>query len=495
MATGLSVNRLIRTSVNLSPAASARRGFGTLLAIGDSDVIDGAERLRSYTTLESVLDDFGTSAPEYKAAVLYFAQSPRPTTLMIGRMFSAASTAILRGGALKSTEQNLANFTAVSAGSFKIDVDGATKTVSALDLSTAVSLPDVASKVEAAISGGVATVEWNGSQFVVYSVSTGATATLSYASATGSGTDISALLKLTAATASRAPIDGFGVETPLEAVAVMSDRSAVWYGVTFASGIMPTTQQYLDVAAYIEGVDLDRMFFITTQDAGVMDSADVANIAIDLEALAYKRTFLLYSGSNAYAAVSACAREFSVNFNANKSTITLMYKTMPGVTAEVITESQAQTLKARKCSVFVEYVNDTAIIQYAAMASGHFIDEIHGLAWLKDAVQNAVYNLLYQSKTKIPQTDAGQNQIVGVISGVLREAVNNGLIAAGQWNADGFGQLSRGDYLENGFYIFTQPMALQDQSIREQRIAPPIQVAIKLAGAIQECDIIIDVNR
>lgn len=495
MATGLSVNRLIRTSVNLSPAASARRGFGTLLAIGDSDVIDGAERLRSYTTLESVLDDFGTSAPEYKAAVLYFAQSPRPTTLMIGRMFSSASTAILRGGALNSTEQNLANFTAVSAGSFKIDVDGATKTVSALDLSTAVSLPDVASKVEAAISGGVATVEWNGAQFVVYSVSTGATATLSYASATGSGTDISALLKLTAATASQAPIDGFGVETPLEAVAVMSDKSAVWYGVTFASGIMPTTQQYLDVAAYIEGVDLDRMFFITTQDAGVMDSADVANIAIDLEALAYKRTFLLYSGSNAYAAVSACAREFSVNFSANKSTITLMYKTMPGVTAEVITESQAQTLKARKCSVFVEYVNDTAIIQYAAMASGHFIDEIHGLAWVKDAVQNAVYNLLYQSKTKIPQTDAGQNQIVGVISGVLREAVNNGLIAAGQWNADGFGQLSRGDYLENGFYIFTQPMALQDQSIREQRIAPPIQVAIKLAGAIQECDIIIDVNR
>ena len=129
------------------------------------------------------------------------------------------------------------------------------------------------------------------------------------------------------------------------------------------------------------------------------------------------------------------------------------------------------------------------------MASGHFIDEIHGLAWLKDAVQNAVYNLLYQSKTKIPQTDAGQNQIVGVISGVMREALNNGLIAEGQWNADGFGQLERGQMLNNGFYIFTQPMALQDQSIREQRIAPPIQVAIKLAGAIQECDVIIDVNR
>jgi hypothetical protein len=38
-------------------------------------------------------------------------------------------------------------------------------------------------------------------------------------------------------------------------------------------------------------------------------------------------------------------------------------------------------------------------------------------------------------------------------------------------------------------------MALQAQATREQRIAPPIQIAIKLAGAIQEVDIIIDVNR
>ena len=494
MATGLSVNRLIRTSVNLSPVAAARRGFGTLLVCGDSDVIDVVERIRSYTTLEAVATDFGTSAAEYKAAVLYFAQSPRPTTLMIGRWARNATPAILRGGALNSVEQNIATWNAITNGGFNITIGGVAKNVTGLNFSGAATLTAVAALIQAGISGSAATVEWNGSQFVIESTATGASATITYATA-GSGTDISATLKLTSGTASTAPIAGLAAETALQCTAVMADKSAVWYGLTFAASTQPDTQSHLDVAAYIEGVDLDRMYFITTQDAGVMDSADTSNIAVDLEALAYKRTFLLYSGSNAYAAVSACAREFAVNFNANRSTITLMYKTMPGVVAEVITESQAQTLKARKCSVFVEYVNDTAIIQYAAMASGHFIDEIHGLAWLKDAVQNAVYNLLYQSKTKIPQTDAGQNQIVGVISGVMREALNNGLIAEGQWNADGFGQLERGQMLNNGFYIFTQPMALQDQSIREQRIAPPIQVAIKLAGAIQECDVIIDVNR
>lgn len=80
-------------------------------------------------------------------------------------------------------------------------------------------------------------------------------------------------------------------------------------------------------------------------------------------------------------------------------------------------------------------------------------------------------------------------------SAVCEEAINNGLVAPGQWNADGFGQLSRGDFLDRGFYIYTPPMAQQDQSIREQRIAPPLQIALKLAGAIHELDCIIDVNR
>ena len=78
---------------------------------------------------------------------------------------------------------------------------------------------------------------------------------------------------------------------------------------------------------------------------------------------------------------------------------------------------------------------------------------------------------------------------------VCQEAVNNGLVAEGQWNADGFGQLERGDFLPEGFYIYSPPMATQDQSTREQRIAPPIQIALKLAGAIHEIDAIVDVNR
>jgi hypothetical protein len=145
--------------------------------------------------------------------------------------------------------------------------------------------------------------------------------------------------------------------------------------------------------------------------------------------------------------------------------------------------------------VFVDYQNDTAIFQYGTMADGSFFDEVHGLDWLSNALQNALYNLLYTSKTKIPQTESGANQIINVANGVLSEAVNNGLVAPGTWNADGFGQLERGDFLDSGFYIYMQPMKDQDQSSREERVAPPMQIAVKLAGAVHTIDVIINVNR
>lgn len=494
MATGLSVSRLVRAVINLSPVAAARRGFGTLLAAGDSDVIDVRERIRSYTTLESVAADFGLSAPEYYAAALYFGQSPHPLRLMIGRWASADTSAILYGGALSSAEQTIGTWQAITTGSFKIAIDGTDRTIASLDFSAATTMTGVAAIINTGLGiyGGCT---WDGNSFVITSDSGGATSTLGYAVAPPSGADISALIKCTSGTAASAPIAGVDAETPAECALILANASAAWFGLTFAATATITDQQYIDTAALIEGLDLKRIFAITTQDADCLDGTVTNDIMSELKDLAYKRTWTQYSSSSAYAAVSAVSRAFSVNFAANRSTITLMYKTEPGVSAELLTETQALALQDKNGNVFVEYVNDTAIIQYGTMASGHYFDEIHGLSWFEDAVQNNVYNLLYTSKTKIPQTDAGQNQIVAAVTAACEEAVNNGLVAAGIWNADGFGQLERGQNLPNGYYIYASPMALQAQATREQRIAPPIQVAIKLAGAIQEVDILIDVNR
>jgi hypothetical protein len=487
----LPVSSLVRVSINLSPLAAARRSFGILMIAGDSNVISGLERYRTYTTLESVADDFGTTAPEYYAAALYFGQSPKPDTLMIGRWLRTATAAFNKGGILTLAQQSMSNWTSITNGSMKITIDGVLKTLSSLDFSAQTNLNGVATVIDAALTG--ATVAWDGSRFIVTSGTTGTSSSVTYAEPTGSGTDISAQTKLDSA-GSTVLVPGYAAETPVACALALAEISPAWYGLMFQASTQPTDDQNIAVADLIEGLDLKRIFGVTITDTNVLDAEVTDDLASRLKDGGYLQSFCQYS-ENAYAVASFFGRAFSVDFNANRSTITLMYKQEPGVTGEELTPTQAAVLKDKRCNVFVNYVNDTIIIQYGVMSGSAYFDEIHGLDWFQDAVQNACYNVLYQSTTKVPQTDAGVNQLTNAISGVCDQAVNNGLVAPGYWTADGFGQLNTGDFLDQGYYIYAQPLSLQSQADREARIAPPIQVAIKLAGAIQEVDVIVNVNR
>lgn len=598
----LSVSGLVRVTVNLSPLAAATRSFGVLAIAGDSNVISGLERLRTYLTIDGVATDFGVDAPETKAATLYFGQSPKPKTLMIGRWLRTATAASNTGGILAPSEQSLSRFTAISSGGMVISIDGTVQTLTGLDFTGATNLNGVATIITAALSGA-GTVVWDGSEFKVISGTTGAGikatgtitmttnpaaadtltiggtlitfvassptgsqvligasatataanlqqflaassdtnilmatysttgtvttvtygavgtggnsftlaktgshitlsgATLSggtvpssvgYAT-TGSGTDISVLLKLTSSL-SQALVVGYDAESPVACAAALANKSAAWYGLMFSASVQPTDQQNLDVSAFIEALDLKRIFGVTITNTNVLSALVSNDLASLMKAGGYRQSFCQYS-QNPYAVASYFGRAFSVNFNANRSTITLMFKQEPAVAAEDLDQNTALVLKTKRCNVFVKYVNDTSIIQYGVMSGPAYFDEVHGLDWFADAVQTACFNVLYTSTTKIPQTDAGVNQLVNAISGVCDAAVNNGLVAPGTWNADGFGNLEPGQFLKTGYYIFAQSVALQSQADRETRVAPPIQTAIKLAGAIQELDVIVDVNR
>lgn len=489
----LAVSDVVDVQIVMAPKAAATRDFGSLLILGSSNVIDTNERIRQYSTLDAVAADFGTTAPEYLAANLFFSQSPQPSLLYIGRWAETASSARLNGGALSSAQQAMSNFTSVTAGSMKITVDGTVKTLSAMNFSAAANLNAVASIITTALAG--ATCVWNAnySRFEVSSPTTGATSTLTYASATGTGTDVSALLGLVTGVAS-APVNGVVAETLLACVAAVATQSAAWYGLQIAD-TSPTDADLLGVASFIEGASPSRIFGITTQNALALDGTSTTDLAAKLKAANYKRTFDQFSSSSPYAAASIFGRAFTVNFQGNNTTITLKFKQEPGVTAESLNETQAGVLKSKNCNVFVNYSNDTAIIQEGVMANGDFFDERHGLDWLQNDLQTAVYNLLYTSTTKTPQTDQGINRIVTTLCQRLDQAVANGLVAPGQWNGPEFGALKTGQFLSTGYYVYAPPVATQSQADREARKAPVIQVAIKLAGAVHFVDVIVNVNR
>jgi hypothetical protein len=289
---------------------------------------------------------------------------------------------------------------------------------------------------------------------------------------------------------------------------LLADYGRNFYGLALALSETVPDDDYFQIAQLIEASSDSHIFGITLTDKkGISDSVYSENsvdLASKLKRGSYTRTIVFYADYNAedsayalnkYFGVSALGRMFSVNFYGSRTTLTLKFKQAPSIQPSALTTTEVTNLEARNINVYAMYENDTYIIEQGVMASGMWADERHGTDWLQNAIQTEVYNLLYQSKTKIPQTNDGVNMIISRIANTLNVAVNNGLVAAGTWNSDGFGDLAEGDYLDTGYYIYAESIDDQLQSEREARHAPAIQCAIKLAGAIHDVDITVNVNR
>jgi len=494
MTTTLPVTRLINVSVNLTPAGAQSANLSTLLILSNSTVVNVVERFRNYATLAGVAADFGTSAAEYLAANLWFQQTPQPTTLKIGRWASAASNGRLIGAPLTAAQQVLTLFTAVTSGGFTYTRDGAAPTnVTAINLSAAASLSAVAALITTALTG--ATVVWNSviKRFEITSSTTGITSSISFLTAPGSGTNISALLGMTAASSGAYVANGVVAETAVAAVALFDlNYGQTWYACMVIGAV---NADHLVISALIEGLANKHVYGITTQEQGSIVGATTTDIGFQMSQLGYNRTFVQYSSVSPYAVASLLSRIMTVDYTGNQTVITLAYKTEPGITPEYINTSQADVLRNKRINAFLAFDNNTAIILTGAASSGVFIDTVIGTDWLATTLQNIMYNALYTTTTKIPQTDAGMNILVTLAESVLSQAVDNGLLAPGVWQSGGFGVLSQFDYLPKGFYVFAPRVASQNAVDRAARKSVPIQVAAKLAGAIHEISIAVTVNQ
>jgi hypothetical protein len=490
----LPISRLIHVSVNLTPSGASTQDISTLLILGTSTVIDTFERIRNYSDIESVAADFGTSAPEYAAALLWFEQVPQPSQISIGRWAKTASSGGLRCGTLAPADQAIGSWQAITTGSFKVAVDAAPAAdITGLNFAAAANLNAVAAIIDTALAGG--TVVWNAtySRFEFTSSATGVTSAISFLQAAATGVDISAKLAGRSTSSGAYVFQGTAAQSALETVTLFElNYGQTWYATTLLGS---DNADHLAVAPFIEATNTKHIYVITTQEAGVLVPSDTTNIAYLLKQLGYKRSFVQYSSGNPYAAVSAIARLLTVDYNGNSTVITLMYKQEPGIVPENLNGVQINALESFNCNVFVQYDNDTAILERGTMADGTFADIITGTDWLALNIQTNVYNLLYTSPTKIPQTNAGMQLIATQIQAVLSQAVINGLIAPGVWNSGGFGQLKQGDYLATGFYIYAPNVDSQSQADRAARKSVPFQIAVKLAGAVHEVSIAILVNQ
>lgn len=497
MTNALPISRLVNVQVNLSPQAAQMQNISTLLILGSSGVIDVVERFREYFTIADVAADFGTTAPEYYAAALWFEQAPQPVSLQIGEWAKAATAGRLRGAPLSTANAAMATWTAISTGSFHATIDGVSADVTGLNFAAQTNLNGVASVIQTGLqttfpgSGCVYNSVFNRFEFT--SATTGASSAFAFLSAAATGSDISDNLQARSTDSGAYVANGIVAETAVAAVSLFdANYGQGWYAVTMLGA---ADGDHTAVGAYIEAANNKHIYGVSTQASGVISAVSTTDIAYVLKQLAYRRTVVQYSSSNAYAVCSLLARILTTDYNANNTVITLMYKQEPGIVAETLTGTQITALEAKNANVFVAYNNNTAIIEKGVSVSGDFLDIITGTDWLALTIQNAVFNLLYTSTTKIPQTDSGNNMLVATIESVCAQGVVNGLLSPGVWQSGGFGALAMGDYIPKGFYVYAPPIASQLQADREARKSVTIQVAAKLAGAIHTANVIINVNR
>lgn len=482
----LPVSDVVNVQIVMSPRAATLRDFGATLIIGTSDVIDVETRIRSYssTELPDIAAQFGATAPEYLAAVAFFSQSPAPGEVQIGRWAKTATAGQISGSILTVAQQEITNFQSITAGAFDVTIDGSVVNVTAVDLQAQSNLNGVASQVTAAL-GGKGTCIWNGQQFIIKSATTGTSSTVS----TVTDTELSQVLGLSKGTT---VVAGAAAETLVEAINAFIDRPS-WYMAFLAAEYEDADA--MAASAVIEAASPSRVIAYTLSDTAELNPNQTSSLGYQLKNAGYNHTITTYSSTNPAAAASILGRMATVNFLGSNTTITLKFKQCPGVTAENLTTSQANALRENNVNVFVAYDNATAILQEGTMAGGWFIDERHGLDWLQNYVQTAVWNLLYTSTTKVGQDDEGSTQLVATVTEALEQGVRNNLISPGVWQADGFGALKTGDTLSTGFYVYIQPLEEQSAAEREARKAPPIQCAVKLTGAIHFVDVTINVNR
>lgn len=284
--------------------------------------------------------------------------------------------------------------------------------------------------------------------------------------------------------------DGTGSETAVEAVTACRDKNSEWYAFTVCDA---TKQQILDLAAWTESAVPTTVHFFSTKDADV-PTGTAGNVFLTLKGLLRKRTIGMYSTDNDYAIASIMAYAMSANTQTAGSAYTLAFKQLPGVLPEVLDSFKLNSILNANGNTYVNQGVYYNVFRQGKMADGSHFDELLGLDILTNDIQLSVMDVL-TSVPKVPQTDSGLSLVTTPIVNACTKAVTSGFVAPGEWNGPQILNLAPGDTLSEGYLIQAGLVSEQSQADRDARLAPPIYVAVKLAGAVEAVVITVNVNR
>ena len=195
-------------------------------------------------------------------------------------------------------------------------------------------------------------------------------------------------------------------------------------------------------------------------------------------------------------AAAYLGRGLSTDFSGSGTAITMHGKNLVGITPDT-TIGDAQMAMAKAAGIDV-YVNISGIFMVFCSSANTWWDTVYNTDWFSMNLQVAGFNYLIPVNFKIPQTTDGMNGLRDAYQTVCNTAITSGVAAPGKWTAAVPVGVSSALFLSNiqrvGYYIWFRPIGDQAPSDRAARKAPPIQVALKFAGAIHSSNVIVQLN-
>lgn len=275
---------------------------------------------------------------------------------------------------------------------------------------------------------------------------------------------------------------------------LVSSAAKIFYGGVIYGGYAPNDAELLAAATAFTAAK--KLIFISQYLLTALDGGGVFQV-IQAAKEIYARG-LLYTVGASEARLFAAAyagRAMSTDFNGSNTTLTMNLKDLVGITPDPgITGTTYNTCETIGVDTYC-YIGP--LPKVTSTGGNTYFDQVYGTLWITFAMQVALFNALATTFTKIPQTEPGMDILRNAAIDVLNRAILNGWAAPGAWNSPTtFGDPTtlRRNVLEKGFYVYSLPVNLQSQTQREARIAPLIQIALKLAGAIQKANMIVYLN-
>ena len=187
---------------------------------------------------------------------------------------------------------------------------------------------------------------------------------------------------------------------------------AFWYfNWTFAiQAVSKLDQSTVDLSNIFER-NQDHFLVLQTNDISEYDNYFGQNYTIGLKHDIAEAMDAALVGANATLTVGS---------------ITWKFKELVGITPELLTSNELSGINRCKAIAYVE-VNNRGDTSAGWTLSGEYIDVLHGILWVKTNVQGKLENFL-QENGKVPYEQRGITQLSGVVTQVLEEAYEQGII-------------------------------------------------------------------